>query len=82
MVPTYPLYAPALAKESPARAIPFAEQISDEIAREEILVKIATAWRGEDEAACEAWLDQSLLSEEARQAVRASGTPAAMPAES
>ena len=82
LVPTYPLYAPALAKESPARAIPFAEQNSDEIAREEILVKIATAWRGEDEAACEAWLDQSLLSEEARQAVRASGTPAAMPAES
>ena len=70
LIPTYPIYAPALAKESPARAIPFAELILDDIGREITLIEIATAWRAEDEAACEAWLAQSPLSEAARQKVR------------
>jgi hypothetical protein len=81
LAPTYPNYAPALAEESPARAIPFAELIEDEVGRENLLVEIATVWRAQDEAACEAWLEQSPLSEEARQNVRGRGTPVAEPTE-
>jgi len=64
-------YARALAKESPADAIPWAERIELDGEREFTLIQVARAWRRVDEAACEAWLLQSSLSEEAREEVRA-----------
>ena len=70
LIPTYPIYARVLARDEPARAIPFAELILDEIDRELLLIHMATDWRAQDEAACEAWLEQSPLSEEAREQVR------------
>jgi hypothetical protein len=70
LIPTYPIYARVLARDSPSRAIRFAELVSDQDGRETILIEIATAWRAKDEAACEAWLEQSPLSEEAREKVR------------
>ncbi len=76
LIPTFPHYARALAQDSPAQAIRFAELILDEIDREIVLIAAATAWRTEDEAGCEAWLEQSLLSEEARAKVRGVETPA------
>jgi len=67
----FPVYARALAKDSPAEAIPWAQQVVDEAERELLLIQIASAWRRLDEAAAEAWLLQSPLSEEALEKVRA-----------
>ncbi len=70
LIPVYPIYARVLARESPGRAIRFAELVSDQDGRETLLIEIATAWHAQDETACEAWLEQSPLSEEAREKVR------------
>jgi hypothetical protein len=74
LIPTYPIYARVLARDSPAQAIPFAELILDEVDRELLLIQMAIDWRVQDEAACEAWLQQSPLSEEAREKVRGAET--------
>jgi hypothetical protein len=68
----YPVYAPLLAEDAPTDAIEWAERIEADEDREIVLVKVARAWRRVDEAASEAWLQQSSLSEEAREKVRAS----------
>jgi len=59
-----------LAEDSPARAIEWAEQIEGSEEREIVLVDIARTWRERDEAAAEAWLLRSPLSEEAREKAR------------
>ena len=51
-------------------AISWAESIRDESLREASLGTVATPWYRREPAAAEAWLQQSSLSEEAREAVR------------
>lgn len=76
LIPTYPIYARLLAQDSPVRAVDFAELILDKADREALLIEIATVWRAQDQAACDAWLEQSPLSERAREKVRGEETPA------
>ncbi len=69
--PAFTAYAKLLAQDSPADAIEWAERVEDDEEREYVLIRLARAWREVDEAATEAWLVQSSLSEEARENVRA-----------
>ena len=69
--PILPVYARLLAVDSPADAIQWAERIEHDKKRRFTLIEIARAWRQVDEAATEAWLLQSSLSEEDRERVRA-----------
>jgi hypothetical protein len=69
--PILPVYARLLAEDSPADAIGWAERIEHDKKRRFILIEIAREWRQVDEAATEAWLLQSPLSEEDREKVRA-----------
>lgn len=68
--PALPVYADRLAWKSPATAIEWAQRIEKEREREVTLIKVARTWRASDEAAAEAWLAESPLSEEARAKVR------------
>jgi len=68
--PMFALCAQSLAADSPAEAIVWADRIEDD-SREFTLIQVARAWRKVDEAASEAWLLESSLSEEAREEVRA-----------
>jgi hypothetical protein len=63
-------YAKLLAPDSPAKAIEWAERVEDDREREAALILVASIWRQQDEAASEAWLLQSSLSEEAREKAR------------
>jgi hypothetical protein len=69
--PILPVYAKLLAEDSPADAIGWAERIERDKDRRFTLIEVARAWRQVDEAATEAWLQQSSLSEEDREKVRA-----------
>jgi hypothetical protein len=69
--PILPIYARLLAADSPADGIQWAEQIEHDKKRRFVLIEIARAWRQADEAATEAWLQQSPLSEEDREKVLA-----------
>jgi len=69
--PIFPVYARLLAEDSPAEAIGWAERIDHDKKRRFTLIEIARAWREVDEAATESWLEQSPLSEEDREKVRA-----------
>jgi len=68
--PLYPVYARSIAGDAPADAIQWAERIEDDSARESVLIRVARVWHHLDEAAAEAWLLESSLSEEAREKVR------------
>ena len=69
--PAVPVYALLLAdRRSPSDAIAWAQRIEKELEREMTLIKIARTWRASDEAAAEAWLEASPLSEDARAKVR------------
>jgi hypothetical protein len=66
----YPSYAIAVAQDyGPAEAIPIAELIPDEAYRQKTVVMLAKEWLKRDRKACEAWLAQSDLPEEARDKV-------------
>jgi hypothetical protein len=69
--PVLPGYVGLLAQESPLEAIEWAQRIEVDDEREFALIGVARAWRQVDEAAAEAWLLQSPLSEESREKVRA-----------
>ena len=69
--PALSIYARLLATDSPADAIGWAERIEEDSKRRFMLIEIAREWRQADEAANEAWLLQSSLSEEDRERVRA-----------
>jgi hypothetical protein len=69
--PALSIYARLLATDSPADAIGWAERIEEDNKRRFMLIEIAREWRQADEAANEAWLLQSSLSEEALEKVRA-----------
>jgi hypothetical protein len=68
--PIFSLYALAVAEDAPADAIEFAEGIESDQDRENALVLVSQLWHEADEAAAEAWLLQSSLSEEARERAR------------
>jgi hypothetical protein len=74
--PALPVYARLLAEqsmlaaESPVVALEWAQRIEKPIQRDFSLITIARKWRERDEAAADAWLEQSPLSEEARAKVR------------
>jgi len=70
LAPAYPAYARLIAADAPTDAIRWAERITNENEREIVLIKVARVWRYLDEAAAEAWLAQSTLSEAARKKVR------------
>jgi hypothetical protein len=75
----YAEYARQLAPDSPEEAIGWAERVEDENDRERTLVRIARAWRKQDESAAEAWLAQSSLSERARAQARDTSQPTYLP---
>lgn len=75
----YGSYARYLAAESPAKAIQWAERVQHEAAREQLLVRIARKWLGEDEEAAEAWLRESSLSPNARESARKRHLPTYLP---
>jgi hypothetical protein len=60
----------SLRQQSPLEAIGWAERVEDEKIRERLLIRVVRAWRWQDEAAAEAWLEASSLSEDARERVR------------
>jgi hypothetical protein len=62
--------AGSLGEQAKREAIRLAALIEDPLKREKVLLAIARAWRKEDKATADAWLDQSPLSEDARERVR------------
>jgi hypothetical protein len=66
----YSTYALSRMLDAPAEAIRWAQRIEDEAIRERMLIRIARSWRWQDEAAAEAWLAESPLSEKARENAR------------
>ena len=75
----YGEYARQLARDSPEKAISWAERVEDDANRELTLVRIARFWRTQDEEAAEAWLSQSSLSEQAREQARNTQLPDYLP---
>jgi hypothetical protein len=69
--PTLPVYVRMLSVDSPAEAVKWAERIEHDNKRRFALIEAARVWRQVDEAAAEAWLLESSLSEEDRERVRA-----------
>jgi len=63
-------YALMLSRTDPAAALEWADRVEDEQERELALITIARRWRKQDQAAAEAWLEKSTLSEEARERAR------------
>jgi hypothetical protein len=68
--PALELYAASLSWEDPHKALEWGARIDDDAARERTLMNVARIWRRTDVAAADAWLEQSPLSEESREAVR------------
>lgn len=64
------MYAQWVSKEDPREAMEWVDIVSDPKRQEQAYVRVARAWRETDEAAAEAWLAQSPLSEGARARVR------------
>ena len=68
--PAIPVYARLLSGEQPEKAIEWAKRIANERRRENIVIGVARVWRYLDEAAAEAWLRDSELSDVAKERVR------------
>jgi hypothetical protein len=68
--PAVVIYTNFLAQDDAAGAAKWAPLIEDEEEREIAFIGLARRWREQDEAAAEAWLRQSPLSEEAREKAR------------
>jgi hypothetical protein len=68
--PLLELYAGALVVTEPLPAIGWASLIEDDELREMVLMSVAFKWRRHDQAAADAWIAQSPLSEEARAEAR------------
>jgi hypothetical protein len=66
----YSTQALSVMVHAPQEGIAWAQRIEDEAIRERMLIRVARAWRFQDEAAAEAWLAESPLSEEARERAR------------
>jgi hypothetical protein len=72
--PTLPVFARVLGRTDPAGAIEVASRLTGPLEREQITVEILRGWRQRDEAAAEAWLAKSSLSENLLTRVRAPQT--------
>ncbi|MBW2232877.1 MAG: hypothetical protein JRG92_13245 [Deltaproteobacteria bacterium] len=70
LIPGAEVYAKELAWSDPPRGLTWLEVIEEPQRRENAIIAIAGAWRHRDEEAAEAWLEQSNLSEEARERAR------------
>jgi hypothetical protein len=68
--PALEIYAATLSNEDPHRALAWAARIDDPETRRRTQMNVARFWRRNDQAAADAWLEQSPLSEESREAVR------------
>jgi len=79
MLPTIVIYAKFRSADSPADAVEWAALIEDDVEREFTMVRIARRWRAQDEAAAEAWLQQSSLSEPVRESARTTKMDAPIP---
>jgi hypothetical protein len=66
----YPRYVLQIAPELPREAMVWAERIEEEDRREAAMILVAQLWRGVDEDAAEAWLEEASLSDEAREKAR------------
>ena len=75
----YGEFARQVSVDSPEEAIQWAQKIEEAAERELSLVRIARRWRRQDEAAAEAWLQQSDLPERARQSARDTSLPDNLP---
>jgi len=75
----YGAYARQIAGTATEESIGWAERIEDENERERTLVRIVRYWMEQDEAAAGAWLEQSDLSDFAREQVRSSQAPLYLP---
>jgi hypothetical protein len=64
------VYAPLRAGDDPSAAVAWAEQIEDDLDRENVLILVAREWALTDPEAALAWLLQSPLSEDARERAR------------
>lgn len=67
---TYPIYARLIVDEAPLEAISWAERVESEHDRLPLLITLTRWWRQNDEAAAEAWLAESPLSEQDRDRAR------------
>jgi len=75
----YPAYARYLAASSPPDALKVAALVERDALREELMVRIAHRWLAMDEAAAQAWLDQSPLPPSARAKARNPKLPDYLP---
>lgn len=75
----YAEFARQLAADSPEEGIEWAQRVAHDAAREVLLVRIARAWRMRDEAAADDWIEQSPLSEAARERARDTSRPTYIP---
>jgi hypothetical protein len=73
--PIFPVYAIALGPTEPLEAIRWAEGLEKPDEQEFVFIEIARAWRKTDQAAADAWLEQSPLSEQARMKAGAKAKP-------
>ena len=79
ITPLYGEFARQVSADSPEEAIQWAQKIDEDGERELTLVRIARRWLRQDEAAAEAWLEQSDLSDRARQSARDLSIPDNLP---
>jgi len=77
--PAVPVYAKVLSAEDPAAAMGWVELIPDDVERQITMVRVARRWRGVDEAAAEAWVQQSPLPKALREAARTTDVEAEIP---
>jgi hypothetical protein len=68
--PTIEIFAASMSWDEPEKAIEWSGRIDDDTTRHRTLANVARIWRRNDQPAADAWLDQSPLSEEWREAVR------------
>jgi hypothetical protein len=77
--PAVAIYAKILSATDPAGAVVWVELIPNDDERQITAVRVARRWRAVDEAASEAWLQQSFLPEPMREAARTTNVDAPIP---
>jgi hypothetical protein len=77
--PAVPIYAKILSATDPEAAMAWVELIPNDDELQITAVRVARRWRLVDEAAVEAWLEQSSLPEPMRQAARTTNVEAPIP---
>lgn len=77
--PAVAIYAKLLSATDPAASMAWVELIPNDAEREFTMVRVARRWRAQDEAAAEAWVQQSPLPEPLREAARTTVIDAPIP---